>query len=103
MFDRKALWAHFEPRLTPFGALLGVVIAIYLLSGMLLLGEGNYRAGSALLFPLIPLAASMAYREWRTSLAKYPRLGFALGIVNAGSVVAALVFIGVQLYALSAV
>jgi hypothetical protein len=103
MFDRKTLRAHFEPRLTPFGALLGVVIAVYLLLGMLLLGQGNYLAGCALLFPLIPLAASMAYREWRMSLANYPRLGFALGMVNAALVVASLVFMGFQLYALSAV
>ena len=103
MLDRKTLLAHFEPRLTPLGALLGVVVAIYLLSGMLLLGRGNYLAGTALLFPLIPIAASLAYREWRTSLTRYPRLGFALGIINAASVVAALVFIGVQLYALSTV
>ena len=103
MLDRKTLLAHFEPRLTPLGALLGVVVAIYLLSGMFLLGLGNYLAGTALLFPLIPIAASLAYREWRTSLTRYPRFGFALGIINAASVVAALVFIGVQLYALSAV
>ena len=70
---------------------------------MLLLGRGNYLAGAALLFPLIPIAASLAYREWCTSLPRYPRLGFALGIINAALVVAALVFIGVKLYALSAV
>ena len=103
MFDRKTLRAHFEPQLTPLGALLGVVIAVYLLSGMLLLGQGDYLAGGALLFPLIPLAASMAYREWRMSLANYPKLGFCLGMVNAALVVASLVFIGFQLYALSAV
>lgn len=103
MLDRRTFLAHFEPRLTPLGALLGVVAALYLFSGMFLLGRGNYLAGTALLFPLISFAASLAYREWRTSLTRYPRLGFALGIINAALVVAALVFMGVQLYALSAV
>lgn len=101
MFGRKNLLSHLESPITPLGVILGLMMAAYLLLGMMVLGLGAYVLGACLLSPIVLWAAYMAFADWRNDLAKYPRIAVTLGIIQAVVVVASFVYAGVLFARLS--